>query len=43
VRDIKASLTFKKNPLPSGYEVDLSKVKNLDHSDCLTKSKLIYK
>ena len=43
VRDIKAWLAFKKNPLPSGYEVDLSKVKNLNHSDCLTTSMLIYK
>ena len=43
VRDIKAWLAFKKNPLPSGYEVDLSKVKNLGRSDCLTKSTLIYK
>lgn len=43
VRDIKAWLAFKKNPLPSGYEVDLSKVKNLNHSDCLTTSTLIYK
>jgi len=43
MRDIKAWLTFKKSPLPSGYEVDLSKIKSLDHFDCLAKSTLIYK
>lgn len=43
VRDIKGWLTSKKSPLPSGHEVDLSKIKSLDHLDCLTKSTLIYK
>ena len=43
VKDIIAWLNSKKTELPSGYEIDLSEVKNFAHSDCLASSKLIYK
>ena len=43
VKDIIAWFNSKKTELPSGYEIDLSEVKNFAHSDCLASSKLIYK